>query len=55
MDDDDWSNCNEEEMVVPTIPSLPYQRYGLAEHQQILLPPHSRWPCSLHCWEKPSG
>lgn len=38
LDDDDWSDCDEEEMVSPTLPSLPNQRHGSAEHQQILLP-----------------
>jgi len=38
LDDDDWSDCDEDEIAVPTIPSLPNQRHGLAEHQQILLP-----------------
>jgi len=38
LDDDDWSDCDEDEMAVPTITSLPNQRHGLAEHQQILLP-----------------
>jgi hypothetical protein len=37
LDDDDWSDC-EDEMAVPTVPSLPNQDYGSAEHQQILLP-----------------
>jgi hypothetical protein len=37
LDDNDWSDC-EDEMAVPTVPSLPNQDYGSAEHQQILLP-----------------
>ena len=37
VDDDDWSDCKEE-MQVPTVTSLPDQRYGWAEHQQIVLP-----------------
>ena len=37
VDDDDWSDC-EEEIRVPTVTSLPDQRYGWAEHQQIVLP-----------------
>jgi hypothetical protein len=38
VDDEDWSDCDEEEMLVPSIPSLPDQGYRSAEHQQILLP-----------------
>ena len=38
MDEDDWSDCDEEEMAAPSIPRLPNQRCGSAEHQQILLP-----------------
>ena len=38
VDDEDWSDCDEDEMAIPTKPSLPHQKYGLAEHQQILLP-----------------
>lgn len=37
LDDEDWSDC-EDETAVPTIPSMPNQRHGSAEHQQILLP-----------------
>ena len=37
MDDDDWSDC-EEEIQVQTVTSLPNQRYGWAKHQQIVLP-----------------
>ena len=37
VDNDNWSNC-EEEMQVPTITSLHDQQYGWAEHQQIVLP-----------------
>ncbi|EDR01029.1 uncharacterized protein LACBIDRAFT_312547 [Laccaria bicolor S238N-H82] len=37
VDDDDWSDCDGEEIPVP-IPSLPDRGYGSAEHQQILLP-----------------
>jgi len=38
MDEDDWSDCEDEEMAVTTTRSLPNQRCGSAEHQQILLP-----------------
>ncbi|EDR10746.1 uncharacterized protein LACBIDRAFT_315472 [Laccaria bicolor S238N-H82] len=38
VDVDDWSYCDEEETPAPSIPSLPDQGYGSAEHQQILLP-----------------
>jgi hypothetical protein len=38
VDDDDWSDCDEEETPAPSIPSLPDQGYGSAEHQQILIP-----------------
>ena len=37
MDDDDWSDCDEE-MPMQITPSLPHQGYGSAEHQPILLP-----------------
>jgi hypothetical protein len=37
VDDDDWSDCDEE-MPMQITPSLPHQGYGSAEHQPILLP-----------------